>query len=465
MSAVDVRSMTQTDLMSWRMEEDPILRSTIVSIVLLDKVPDQDRLVDVMYRAIDAVPMFKCRAVASSFPWTPPRWVDDRDFDLSWHLRRMTLPEPGTWKEVLEFARIAGMAAFDKDRPLWEFTVLDGLADGAAALVVKVHHSLTDGVGGMQLTREITDKTREGMSRDGTSSLSAPTAVTPIDHLTGANAVAHSVGTAAGSAVRAGARTLRHPVDTVRGAARILGSTSRMVRPATTTLSPVMTERSARRSFGVLELPVAALAAAATATQCSINDAFLAAVLLGMAEYHRRCGAVPPELMVTLPISLRTDRDPLGGNRISLARFALPLDISDPDPLMHRVHTTVESWRNEPAIPLSPHLAAMLNLLPVAVTGNMLKHMDFVASDVVGSTTPLYLAGAEITRQWAFSPTLGSAFNVTLMSYTTHVCVGINADAGAVPDLPALIAAVSDGFRAVLAVGPPGIDVAVTVAC
>ena len=460
MNAACARSMTQTDLMSWRMEEDPILRSTIVSIVLLDRSPDQDRLIDVMYRAIDVVPMFRCRAVPSSIPGIPPRWVGDLDFDLSWHLRRLTVPKPGTWKEVLDFARTAGMGAFDKDRPLWEFTVLDGLADGGAALVVKVHHSLTDGVGGMQLTREITDETSEGES-----SRSARETVTSIDHPTGANAVAIALGTAFGSAVRQGARAVRHPAVTGRGAARIIGSALRMTRPATTTLSPVMTVRSTRRSFGVVEFPVAAFAAAATATECSINDAFLAAVLLGMAEYHRRHGAVPPHLMVTLPISLRTDRDPLGGNRISLARFALPLDVASPDQLMRRVHNIVDSWRNEPAVPLSPHLAAMLNMLPVAVTGDMLKHMDFVASDVVGSSTPLYLAGAEITRQFAFSPTLGSAFNVTLMSYATHVCVGVNADAGAVPDLAALMAAISDGFRAVLDLCPERNDHEVTFSC
>jgi hypothetical protein len=67
MSATHTRSMTQTDLMSWRMENDPILRSTIVSIMFLDKSPDQNHLVDVIHRAIEMVPMFKCRAVESSF--------------------------------------------------------------------------------------------------------------------------------------------------------------------------------------------------------------------------------------------------------------------------------------------------------------------------------------------------------------------------------------------------------------
>jgi WS/DGAT/MGAT family acyltransferase len=450
--------MTQTDLMSWRMEDDPVLRSTIVSIVLLDRSPDQDRLVDVLHRAIDAVPMFKCRPVTSSLRWVPPRWVEDPDFDLSWHLRRVTVQAPATWTEVLDFARTAGMTAFDKDRPLWEFTVLDGLADGAAALVIKVHHSLTDGVGGMQLTREITDKTRAAEPRQLVAD-----SVSAADRSAFDGAV--SAAARAGGAVREGSRALRHPIDAGRTISRIFASTLRMTKPATTTLSSVMKSRSTRRCFGILELSISSLAAAATAAQCSINDAFLAAVLLGMAEYHRLQNAEPPQLMVTLPISLRTDQDPMGGNRITLARFALPLDIADPDRLMRSVHTIVDSWRKEPAIPLSPNLAGMLNLLPVAVTGNMLKHMDFVASNVTGSPTPLYLAGAQITRQFAFSPTLGSAFNVTLMSYADRACIGIDADAVAVPDLPVLMGRLSDGFRTVLASCPEKIDHEVTFNC
>ena len=458
MSTARVRSMTQTDLMSWRMEEDPILRSTIVSIVLLDKSPDQDRLVAALRRAIEAVPMFKCRPVPSALRWVPPRWVEDQDFDLSWHLRRWTVPEPGRWTEVLDFARTAGMTAFDKDRPLWEFTVLDGLVDSSAALVIKVHHSLTDGVSGMQLTREITDETRSAESHQRAADSASSADRTVFDGAMTAAAIA-------GVAAREGSRALRHPIDAGRTISHILGSTLRMTRPATTTLSQIMTSRSTRRCFGVLELSISSLAAAATTSQCSINDAFLAAVLLGMAEYHRLHGSVPPQLMVTLPISLRTDQDPMGGNRITLARFALPLDIADPDQLMHRVHTIVDSWRKEPAIPLSPNLAGILNLLPVAVTGNMLKHMDFVASNVAGSPTPLYLAGAEITRQFAFSPTLGSAFNATLMSYATHACIGIDADTVAVPDLPVLMQKLSDGFRAVLASCPEKIDHEVTFSC
>ena len=453
MSGANERSMTQTDLMSWRMEADPVLRSTIVSIIVLDRLPDHERLTAAMNHAIDVVPIFRCKAVARQFPWSPPRWVDDADFDLSWHLRRSSVPPPGGWKGVLDFARMSGMAAFDKDRPLWELTVLDGLGGGATALVVKVHHSLTDGVGGMQLTREITDDTRTGgSSQDGHEFRPPVVRSTPGDSRA---AMTEAV-------ARSAAHAVRHPAATMHDVVRIFGSTARMTRPATRTMSPVMTARSTRRGFGVIEFPVAALTTAAAGTQCSVNDAFLSALLLGMAGYHRGHGDVPNQLMVTLPISLRDSRDPLGGNRITLARFALPVDIADPEKLIRRVHAIVESWRNEPAIPLSPHLARMLNLLPVAVTCDMLKHMDFVASNVVGSSTPLYLAGARIIRQFAFSPTLGSAFNATLMSYDSHMCVGINVAVRAVPDQPALMTAVAEGFRAVLALGSRHTDATVT---
>jgi hypothetical protein len=238
----------------------------------------------------------------------------------------------------------------------------------------------------------------------------------------------------------------------------------RLVRPVLSTLSPVMTQRSTRRHCAVLDVPLEALAQAGTTGGGSLNDAFLAAILRGMAKYHRLHGTEISELRMTLPISLRTETDPVGGNRISLARFALPTDVSDPAELIRRVHATVDTWRHEPAISLSPMIAGALNLLPAVTLGNMLKHVDFVASNVVGSPVPLFIAGSEILHYYAFSPTLGSAFNVTLMSYTTQCCVGINADTDAVPDLAALTDSIADGFRAVLGLCAKSTDTSVVVA-
>ena len=90
----------------------------------------------------------------------PPHWSGDQNFDLMYHLRRVRVCEP-TDDAVLDLARTAAMAGFDRSRPLWEYTLVDGLEDGRAAMVMKVHHSMTDGVGGMKLLLMLFDFERE----------------------------------------------------------------------------------------------------------------------------------------------------------------------------------------------------------------------------------------------------------------------------------------------------------------
>ncbi|TCN54807.1 WS/DGAT/MGAT family acyltransferase [Rhodococcus sp. SMB37] len=454
MIAVPHGYMSQADYMSWRMEEDPILRSTIVAIAVVDRDPDWSRFVDMMQRGTQRVPLFRRKAVTDPLGPAPPRWVDDPDFELGWHLRRFRVPAGRSWDAVLDFARTAAMTAFDKERPLWEFTVLSGLDGGRAALVMKVHHSLTDGLGGMQIAREIVDFTREGAARDQPADVvenAADAENSPIGALGWYWDTAGSLTRGLPAAlVRQGTQWVRRPVGRLRSSAALLDSTMRFTRPVLTTLSPVMTERSTRRQVAALDIPLDALGGTAAAAECSINDAFLASVLLGMAGYHRLHGVEISELRVTLPISLRTAHDPMGGNCITLARFGLPVDIAEPRELMRHVHRIVEAWRNEPAVALSFGIAGAFNLLPASILGNMFKHVDFVASNVVGSPVPMFIAGSEVLRYYAFAPTLGSAFNVTLMSYVSHCCVGLHVDADAVPDLDIFTEAIADGFRKVL---------------
>lgn len=446
------RPMTQTDFMSWRLDIDPVLRSTIVAVVLLDRSPDPDRVDATMRRAIRRIPLFRCRVVPDRYGMSPPHWEEDPDFDPSWHVRRFTLPGAADWAGVLDVARTAAMTAFDKDRPLWEFTVLDGLDGGRAALVMKVHHSLTDGVGGMQMIDRIVDRTRDGGTPDDPSEPGERGAGDDSDGILLAGAR---------SILRASTSVLRDPVGALRGTVALAGSALRLIRPVTTTLSPVMTERSTRRTLTTLDVPLPALREAATVAGGSLNDAYLAAVLLGAARYHEAHAARLPQLRVTLPINMRTEDDEIGGNRITLARFALPTDLADPPALIRRIHDIVDSWRREPAVPLSPVLAGAVNLLPPSALAGMLTHVDLVASNVTGSAVPLYLAGAQMLANYAFSPTLGSAFNVTLLSYTDHCSVGLNIDAAAVPDADVLAAAVADGFRDVLALCSATTDTAV----
>ncbi len=157
MTGVLTSHIRETDAFTLSMERDPLLRSTIVAVALFDRSPDWDVLVDRIDRATRLCPTFRQCLKPAPLGLASPRWVTDPDFDLAFHLRRIEAPQPKGFETAIEFARTAGMAAFDPARPLWEFTLIDGLTGGQAALVMKLHHSLTDGIGGVQIAAHVVD--------------------------------------------------------------------------------------------------------------------------------------------------------------------------------------------------------------------------------------------------------------------------------------------------------------------
>ncbi len=443
--------LTQSDLFSWCMERDAILRSTVVSILILDALPEVDRFVRMVDRGARMAPRFRDTLDALPIGLAPPRWIPDTDFDLSWHVRHIALPASADISSVLEFARHEAMTAFDPVRPLWKLTLLSGLAGGKAALVLKFHHSLSDGLGGIQLANEIVDFSRSGGDRGPVPEQPTEKRGKLADVLAWNWTVGSGLARSGISHVpRLALRAVTDPIRTVRDSVAMAVSFGHLVRPVTDTWSPVMTGRGLGRRLATVDVPVAELREAAHVSGFTLNDAFLAAVVLGLRTYHARHGSVIERLRVTMPISLRKAGDPIGGNRLTLARFALPADSADPVNLMHALHAAVVGCRREPAMPYSAAAAAVLNRLPVGLVTTMLKHVDFVASNVPGSPVPMYVAGAKIERMYAFGPTIGTAFNVTLISHAGNCCVGINADTAAVPDPEVLKDCLARGFRTVL---------------
>ncbi len=450
---VDVH-MRQSDAFAWYMEDDPLLRSTIVAVATLDRAPDRDRFMEAMERASRMIPAFRQKVVTPPMRLATPRWTYDPDFDLSWHVRRVEAPAPKTFDTVLQFARNTGMTGFDRARPLWEFTVVEGLEDARAAIVMKVHHSLTDGIGGMQLAMQIIDFDRQGTDRGPLPDAPEGEDVGAVDLIRDAiaydwgrvyEAARHSAGAALPTAVAAA----RHPFQTASEVLRTVRSVARFARPVSETLSPVMTERRLAWHYEVLDIPFDRLKAAARAGDCTLNDAFMAGVLGGMRRYHEHHGAPADELRVTMPISLRKADDPAGGNRITLVRFQVPVTLTDPIARMQAIDSITKAWRNEPAIPLSNIVAGALNLLPTGYTGGMLKHVDFLASNVPGVPIPVFVAGAQLERYYAFGPTIGASVNITLISYCGVCCIGVNTDTGAVADHEVFLDCLREGFEEV----------------
>ena len=150
MARYDDQFMRHTDALAWNMEHDPGLRSTIVGVTWLDARPALEVLTARLDRATRIAPRFRQRPVRPPGLFATPRWVDC-DLDLSIHLRRIDAPHPHTPRTVVEFARSEAMTEFDPSRPLWAMTLIEGLEGDRAALVLKLHHSLTDGLGAVQL--------------------------------------------------------------------------------------------------------------------------------------------------------------------------------------------------------------------------------------------------------------------------------------------------------------------------
>ncbi len=386
-----------------------------------------------------------------------PRWTRCEEVDLDWHLRWVTAPPPGDANAVINIARVKATTAFDPARPLWEITVVEGLRGGAAAFIWKFHHAITDGIGGMQLAFELFDTDRAGGPRPDAPDL-------PAEHLDGTrlawDAVAYDIRRLVSTArampaasVRTAVHTVRHPRAMTASLLRATRSIAKTVEPYIDTMSPLMRERHLGRELDVLEVPLSGMRKAAAVAGGHVNDAFLAAVTGGLRIYHQRHGAQIDRLRVTMPINVRTAADRPGGNRITLARFPVPAGMPDPIERMRAMRDITDAWRAEPSLGMTQGIATGLNLLPTAFLGGMLKHVDFLASNVPGFPMPVYLGGGRLLAYYPFGPTIGSAVNVTLMSYVDTCCIGINADNGAIPDTGEFMVCLREGFREVLAVG------------
>jgi WS/DGAT/MGAT family acyltransferase len=450
--------MSQTDAFTWAMESDPRLRSTVVTVIMLDRSPDWGVVRERFEALSQNLPIWRRRVVESPPP-APPRWEDAPDFDIDFHMRRVSAPEPRNLDGVLEMARVAAMADFDRARPLWTATLIDGLDDGGAAVLCKFHHALTDGVGGVQIAMHLFDLTEDPRSVDSVRAKSDQPEVHEHGLLSGyLDVLRYDLGLvrqAVTGTVRATPQALfdvvRHPLQTAASAGEMTASVYRTMRPVRETGSPLMTERTLMRRLGVHEVPLAKLKEAGHRGGGALNDAFVAGIAGGLRRYHEKHGVTIGDLHLTMPISVRTEGDAEGGNHITLARFDVPVGVADPAARISETRERTNQVRNERSTPYIQIIAGAMNLMPRSYIGSVLRRVDFLASDVPGVPVPVYLAGAKVKVQYAFGPTIGSAVNVTLLTYVDTCALGIDVDTGAIPDFEAFYACLVEGFDEVLA--------------
>ncbi len=453
--------VSDMDAVIWGVEKDSQLRLTITAVLVLQGTPDRDQLLGRLERMSRSAPGFRHRLVEPPLHLATPRWCVDPDFDLSYHLRWIGAPQPKTFDAVLEYVGKSTMSGLDHDRPLWQFTVIDGLDGDEAVVIIKFHHVLADGVGLLAIVPVLMDlspeprdlgplppvpeggpMTRRDLFRDALS--------TNRERLTGL------VSGLSAATRRNGPDALRHPIRTGATAARTVLAQGRLMKPVTETLSPLMVGRHGWSRFATLEVDLDRLKRAAKAHGATVNDAFVTAVATGLASYHEQHGAPVQELRATVAVSTRRPDDPPYGNRVLGGRIKIPVGTEDLAGYMTRYHELISEVREDVRQPLASASAAAFSSigpLMAGYMGAMMKHCDFATTNIPGIPVPVYLGGAEVKGFYGFGPTMGTALTVTLVSYCNTAFIGVHVDAGAVPDIDVLVDHLSKGFDGVLSLG------------
>jgi diacylglycerol O-acyltransferase len=454
--------LSPVDYLMHRGEAQPATRSAFLNVEILDRPADWGQLREAIDRASRVVIRMRQKVVVPSVPTTPPRWVVDPDFDLNYHLRRTALPAPGTLRQLLDLAELTLQSPLDTSRALWEAIYVEDLEGGRAALLTKLSHAITDGLGGIALFQQVYDTERDALPRP------LPPIPIPRD-VSGEDLVRDSLTHLPQNAVSAGRRTLgravttanrlvRRPGATVGEAIGFAGSARRILGPPPVPPSPLLRRRSlASRTF-VLEVPLADLRAAAKAVGGSVNDAYLAALSGGLGRYHQALGVPIDALPLTLPVSLRTDDDPASGNRFAGATIAAPIGEPDPAERIRLVREQVIARRSEPAIDVIGQIAPVLSLLPdgaLQLVSERINVPDIQASNVPGYGAETFLAGAKVERQYAMGPLPRVAMMAILVSRAGICTVTVRYDMASFSSADQLEKGLQLGFDEVLELGRP----------
>lgn len=456
--------MSDSDALMWTIEKDPVLRSTIAAVAVFDSEPDRGKLIEKIERGTRLVPRLRQRVISNPLSIAPPRWEVDPYFDLSYHLRFWRAPDSGTLQDVLRMAEPIAMQGFDRARPLWEMVIVDGLAEGRSAAILKLHHAITDGVGAVKIAAVLFDFERRPSADPGPMPEAPPVHVmNQLERMRDAFeherrrqlGIARRVAPAVAGAV---VSLARDPAGRAARVAEVATSVGRMMAPASQPLSPIMTGRSLSIHLDTLSVPLAEAKASAKRAGGRLNDFFVAAVLGGFRRYHQQHGSAPELLRMSMPVNVRTEEtSDVAGNQFAPTRFLVPLQIEDPLERMRAVNALVGQIRAEPALSLVDPLASLLKRMPTFLStglfGSMLRSVDVITSNVPGIPIPIYLAGAQMVSQFAFGPRSGAATNLTLLSYLDQLHIGINTDPAAVPDREVFRACVQDGFDDLLKLG------------
>src|SRR6478735_6175382 len=454
--------LTPMEAIMWRVGQDPTLRMTLGALVFLDRPPEPAALRARLTLAVDRAPRLSQRPDEFGGFRGRPLWIDDDPMPGA-HVRELSIAAPGSRRQVLDLVGLLETVPFDPQRSPWDVTVIDGLAGGGAALYVRAHHVLTDGVAGLRLLGLLLDEPGWPRTEPQTTPRTPPPAAARSDgdeRPLGTFTITIDAPAAIRRLFR-GIRAAREfdPVETtVGGLQRSLDVANSVSRQLVVTGGPLAARPAGRSLLSRFELiTVDGARSAALTLGGSRNDLLVAAAAAGLGRYYEEVGSPTAQLRLATPAAQGPAADELGGNWFAPARVEVPTANGRPGSQFGVVAERLAQSRREPALRVASAVAATLGRLPPRVLVPALRaqaeSVDFAATVVPGLRKERHLCGATIEALYPLGPRLGCPINITAFGNGDRLDIGLAIDEIAFPDSDRLVACLTDAFAAHVAAG------------
>lgn len=412
--------------------------------------------------------VFTRKLALMPFELSNPVWVDDDDVDLDYHVRRVTLPRPGTMKQLEQYVARLHSTLLDRSRPLWEFFVIDGLQGGGVALYSKLHHAGIDGQAGAAFAEAIMDLTP------------TPRPVKAPRSIARRNRYQLGVAELAGAALT---NTLQQYLKLVKTFPDMARAVRSLVVPQPTSegsrlwnvpknlnllgpRTPLNVAITNQRAYTVRSIPLAEVKLIGKRLGASLNDVVLGLCAGALRRYLSDLGKLPKKpLTAAIPVTLREPGDTTSNNQVSMTVMTLATDVADPVERIKAISESSAAAKSlvgnvKAAIPtdfpsfgapwLMSGLASMYGRSRLA--DRLPPVANLVISNVPGAQVALHFAGAKLLTYYPVSiPSHGMALNMTVQSYNGMLDFGLIACRRAVPDVDDIADHLVEEHRALLA--------------
>jgi diacylglycerol O-acyltransferase len=443
---------------SFLAQEGPASHMHIGGIVLCEgPAPRFEEMLDHIRGRLHLVPRYRQRLAQPPLETGRPLWVDDPTFNLEYHVRQTALPAPGSEEQLMRLVARIMSQQLDRSKPLWEMWIVEGLDDGGFALITKTHHSLIDGISGIDLATAMFDLSPVPVEPDHPDE-----PWQPHPEPTGADLVAGGaigLAKATAGAVAGALGMVRNPQATLRAlavAAEGVGEVAWAgLNPAPET--PLNVPIGPHRRYAVVRNRLEDFKTVKNAFGGTVNDVVLTVVSGALRDWLHSRGVRTEglELRALVPVSTRTsaERNELG-NRIAAMRGPLPVYIEDPIARLRAVKASMDGLKESKQAVGAEVLAGVQSFAPPTILAQAsrlnfsTRLFNLIVTNVPGPQLPLYVRGREMTDVFpvAFLPK-DHALAIAIMSYNGQMNFGLLGDYDAVPDLDRI----GDGIEASLA--------------